>query len=159
MRAPFSHDYLARLRARARRLEESGHLRAYPRNRREELLRKGYLGPHPPHEALCEAVARIKGRTYGISPHALDRMRIELGIEPFEAGDALEAAIEEVRPDDYCPPAELRKPPGMPFLWTSRHFGRDMYLKFTFVEEHDDLREARLIIHSCHPAEQERRIW
>lgn len=158
MNGSSNHDYLTQLRALAQSLHESGYLQSYPQNRRDELLRKGYLGPHPPHQALCEAVRRIKARTYSISPPVLDRMRMELGIEPFEVGDALEAAVEEIRPEAYYPPGELRKPPGMPFFWVSQHFGREMYFKIAFVAEKDSLREARLFIHSCHPPEKKRRL-
>jgi hypothetical protein len=95
--------------------------------------------------------------TYKISPKALDRMRLELGVEPFEAHDALEAAIQEIRPENYYPPGELQRPPGMPFFWWSDHFHRDMYFKFTFMTERGGLREARFTIHSCHPPEKARR--
>jgi len=61
---------------------------------------------------------------------------------------ALTIALSEIVPENYRPPGQPHSNPGIPFIWESKSFKREMYLKFKLT---GTKRKPGLWWYSCHP--------
>lgn len=62
--------------------------------------------------------------------------------------NALLIALSEVKAEHYRPPARPDARPGVPFIWESKSFKTEMYLKFKLL---GTKRKPVLWWYSCHP--------
>jgi hypothetical protein len=75
-------------------------------------------------------------------------MRDDLGVEVHDVNEALAAVLGEVPAENYRPPKELHDPPGIPFVFESRYFGRTIYLKIQIAGSR---KKPTVLVWSCHP--------
>jgi hypothetical protein len=139
---------------KARTLDARGYFGKYSLERREEVLRKGYLGRYSPRE--CIGLARdqaLKGRGL-YTPNFLDNLRHYFGLIGEEMREELLRILDEIPPESYEPPRELHDPPGCPFVFQCRVLGCEVYFKIQIL---GTPQKPRVAFWSCHPPVRERR--
>ena len=131
----------------AERLNHQGHFARYPPRQREEVLRKGFLGPWPPNRAIVIAREQAeKGHAFW-TPKFNDEMRDHFRLVGEEVREAVLKILGELPPESYEPPAELQEPCGCPFRFRSKTLGGEVYFKFQVR----GTRKPRVLFWSCHP--------
>lgn len=135
---------------KARQLDEMGRLRRYPPKKRAEVLRKGFLGKWPPDIAIEIAKGEVKAGREVRTARFNDQMRDYYNTVGDEVRGILLKLCEEVPPDCYEPPAELREPPGYPFIFPSKTLRDKVYLKFQLLESG---KKVQVLFWSCHPSQ------
>jgi hypothetical protein len=142
-----AEDLRKRWVATAAMLDRQGHFSNYSTRQRAEVLRKGYLGNWPPDAAIRMARELNDGGYAFRTPQFVDDLR-SLGSVGPEVGERLRAILDEAPPESYEPPYELRDPPGHPFIFECRTFGRMLYFKFQIA---GTPKKPRVLFWSCHP--------
>ena len=141
-------DLLRNRIAKALALQSAGHFSRYSSTVLSEVLRKGYIGSTRPDDALRLARQKAAAGTAIRMPTVIDRLRSDFGIVGIaETQRTLSAVLEEASPLAYCPPRELRDPPGYPFIFESKCLRGPVYLKFQIV---GSVRNPRVVLWSCH---------
>lgn len=156
MSAPHRTDYPALWKAQAEILDACGHFSKYPAERREEVLRKGYVGNENPETALRLAAEKLESGTAKYTSKVLRELEDHyqvLGTEDRRA--FLMERTKEAQPDDYEPPHNLDEPPGYPYLFESPGLHSDVYLKFGIEI---DGKKCRVAFISCHPPRRQRKV-
>jgi hypothetical protein len=138
--------------ARAEELDRRGHFRNYPGPQRREVLAKGFLGSWRPDRAVEVALTEFRERRALRTPKFNDELRDCFGLVGEELRRAVLAVLAEAPWDSYQPPAELREPPGYPYVFPSKTLGCRVYLKFQIS---GSARKPRVLFWSCHPAGRE----
>jgi len=134
--------------ANAESLNKKGHFASYSPKRRDEVLKKGFLGPYPPDQALNIAMAQAE-RGLGYRKDKFnDNMREHFRLVGAEVRDKLLQILDEIPPESYRPPFELDEPPGYPFVFRSSVLAREVYFKFQIV---GTVRKPQVLFWSCHP--------
>jgi hypothetical protein len=134
--------------ANAETLDEGAYFANYSSKKRDEVLRKGFLGRYPPDQAIRLAREQAE-RGHGYRKEKFnDNMREHFGLVGDEVRDKLLEILDEVPPESYQPPRELSEPPGCPFIFTSRVLRRQVYLKFQIC---GTAKKPRVLFWSCHP--------
>jgi hypothetical protein len=77
-----------------------------------------------------------------------DNMREHFRLAGAEVRDTLLQILDEVPPESYQPPSELKDPPGCPFIYRSSVLGREIYFK---VQIKGTARKPQVLFWSCHP--------
>ncbi len=156
MSAPQRKDYPALWKAQAEKLDAQGHFSEYPAKRREEVLRKGYLGKLNPEAALQLASSKLEQGFARYTRKVTDDLRDNFGVVSTESrrGFLLER-IREAQPDDYEPPYRLDEPPGYPYIYESSRLVRPVYLKF-HIQVLGQRSQVAFI--SCHPPREQRKV-
>jgi hypothetical protein len=131
----------------AERLNHQGHFARYPPRQREEVLRKGFLGPWPPNRAIVIAREQAEKGQAVRTPKFNDEMRNHFGLVGEEVREAVVKILGELPPESYEPPAELQEPCGCPFRFRSKTLGGEVYFKFQVR----GTRKPRVLFWSCHP--------
>jgi len=149
MSAISGKDLRQRWIANAESLDKRGHFASHSSKQHDEVLRKGFLGPYPPDQAIKMARAQAEqGQGYRTSKFN-DEMRAHFGLAGAEVGDKLLKVLDETPPESYEPPFELDEPPGCPFIFRSSVLGCEVFLKFQVV---GSARKPRVVFWSCHPS-------
>ena len=123
--------------ANAERLDRKGHFASYSPKRRDEVLKKGFLGRYPPDQAI--KIARGKFN---------DDMREHFRLACAEVRDKLLQVLDEIPPESYQPPFELNDPPGCPFIFRSSVLACEVFFKFQII---GTARKPQVLFWSCHP--------
>lgn len=92
--------------------------------------RRGKVHPdaYSPERSLAYAkIACTQGRL-AVDHRVYDQL-VAMGIPLADATDTIQAALEEVTADPVKPPDFPLDPPGHGFLWHSKYFECQMYLK------------------------------
>lgn len=132
--------------ANAESLHKEGHFANYSQKQLAEVLKKGYLGLWPPDQAIKIAREQAKaGYSYRTAQFS-DNMR-DHGIVGEDAREALLKILDEVPPESYKPPKELRDPPGYPFHFQCRTVRREVYFKFQI---NGTAKKPSVLFCSCH---------
>lgn len=113
---------------KAQLLNQHGRFDRYPYKKRQEILRKGFLGRFPPDQALGMAEDQVKKGIAVRTPRFNDQMRDCFGMVGEEVGETLLRLLKEVPPESYEPPAQLKEPPGYPFVFRSKVLNSEVYL-------------------------------
>jgi hypothetical protein len=134
--------------ANAQRLAKKGHFANYSPKQRDEILKKGFLGPYPPDQAIGMAREQAE-RGLGFRTSKFnDNMRECFGTVGAEVREKLLRVLDEVPPESYEPPYELNEPPGCPFIFPSTVLGCDVFFKFQIA---GTAKKPRVLFWSCHP--------
>ena len=134
--------------ANAEGLERNGQFAEYPPEKREEILRKGFLGRYPPDQAIRLAKQQ-EGRGQGLrTPKFIDEMRSHFRLVGEAVHEKLLEVLDEIPPECYEPPRELVDPPGCPFIFRSGVLGCEVYFKFQI---RGTARKPQVLFWSCHP--------
>lgn len=134
--------------AKAERLDKSGHFAHYPTERRDEILRKGFLGQYPPDKAIEIARGQVQqGHEYR-TPKFIDEMREHFRVAGEEVRGKTLQVLDEIPPETYEPPLELDEPPGCPFVYRSTVLACEIYFKFQIT---GTPKKPRVLLWSCHP--------
>jgi len=128
-------------------LDRKRHFANYSPKQLAEVLKKGYLGRWRPDEAI--RIAREAAALgYAMrTPRFVDDMR-NRGFVGEEVQKKLLEVLEEVPPESYKPPGELRSPPGYPFHFYSKVLSCDLYFKFQI---RGTTKKPKVLFWSCHP--------
>lgn len=135
---------------RARQLDKEGRFRLYTPRQRAEVLRKGFLGKWPPDMAIKIARSEVKAGRHWRTPRFNDQMRDHYHVVDEDVRNILLKLCEEVPPECYEPPAELRDPPGYPFIFHSKILRDKVYLKFQLLGTG---KKIQVLFWSCHPSQ------
>lgn len=156
MSAPNRIDYPALWKAQAQKLDVQGHFNEYPARRREEVLRKGYVGKENPEEALRLARSKLEAGLAKHTAKVIDELRNHFDILGSESRrEFLLERTKEAQPDDYEPPFDLDEPPGYPYIFESPGLARRVYLKFGIGVTG---KKCRVAFISCHPPMRRRKV-
>lgn len=136
-------------REKAGLLDRQGYFRLYSRERRAEVLKKGYVGRWAPDRAIGIAREQVDMRIAVWTPQIWDNLRDGFGLAGPEARQAFCAVLDEVRAEYYIPPRELKDPPGIPFIYGSRRLQCQLYLK---IQVEGPVTKPRVLVWSCHRA-------
>ncbi len=132
----------------AQSLDRRGYFKLYTPKLRTEVLKKGWVGPMAPDDAIALVkrltLAGIALRTAKFN----DEMREYFQVVGHEVNLALVQVLSELPPESYCPPYELLEPPGYPFLFHSATLQSDLYFKF---QVHGKPQRPLVLLWSCHP--------
>jgi hypothetical protein len=134
--------------ANAQRLERRGHFANYSSEQRDEVLRKGFLGCYPPDQAIKLAREQAERGHTCRTEKFNDNMREYFGLVGDEIREKLLEILDEVPPERYEPPDELREPPGCPFIFQSKVLGQEIYFKFQIS---GTAKKPQVLFWSCHP--------
>ena len=111
-----------------------------------------HVGDYSPAQAIAVARTLVRQRFYELTPGAVCQLAELLNsigsAGQDEAHAALEAIVNELETSHYCPPRNPEPVPGIPFIWVSKYFGRELYFKFKLVGSR---KKPRMVIFSCHP--------
>jgi len=101
-------------------------------------------------EAIVVAKELTQKNLYQIGDPELANELAELGYLGEECmSEALLMALNEITPADYRAPGQPDDVPGIPFVWNSDCFNKNMYLKFKL---RGTKKKPVLWWYSCHPA-------
>jgi hypothetical protein len=135
--------------ANAERLDRKGHFASYSPKRRDEVLKKGFLGRYPPDQAIKIARAQAE-RGHGYRKGKFnDDMREHFRLAGAEVRDKLLQVLDEIPPESYQPPFELNDPPGCPFIFRSSVLACEVFFKFQII---GTARKPQVLFWSCHPS-------
>jgi hypothetical protein len=136
---------------RAAELDQKGHFREYSLRQRQEVLRKGFIGPLPPDLAIAAAKSEeAAGRALKMTTY-IDKLRDQfdrVGVDEVRSTTA--AILAELPPEAYEPPAKLEEPPGHPFRFRSTTLGCWIYFKFQVIGKPN---KPQVLFWSCHVPE------
>jgi hypothetical protein len=133
---------------RAQELDRHGHFARYSDAQRDEVRRKGFVGPFPPDRAIRCARDQVR-QGYAVRTEKFnDEMRDHFGLVGEEVREAVLRILDEVLPGSYEPPRELDEPPGCPFIFRSKTPRCEIYFKF---QVKGTAQRPRVKLCSCHP--------
>jgi hypothetical protein len=141
-------DLRQRWLQKAQQLDQNGRFARYPFQKRQEILRKGFLGKLPPDRALELAKDQVRRGIAVRTARFNDQVRDCFGMVGEEVRETLLRLLKEVPPDSYEPPARLEEPPGYPFVFQSKVLNSDVYLKFQVMGTE---KKPSVLFWSCHP--------
>lgn len=133
---------------KAERLDRDGYFSRYTDTQRDEVLRKGYLGQYAPDQALAIAKQQVRLGISKRTPQFIDNMRDHFQLVGEEVRDALLKVLDEIPPESYKPPKELKDPPGLSFEFRSKNVRSDVYFKFQIL---GTTKKPMVLFWSCHP--------
>jgi hypothetical protein len=116
-----------------------------PPRKQSFRLKSGHTVP----EVIAIAKQLTQKNLFEIGDPEIANEIAELGY-PGEEGmrEALLIALSEITPEHYRAPGQPHKVPGIPFIWESKSFKIEMYLKFKLL---GTKRKPVLWWYSCHP--------
>ena len=148
MSALTGHDLRKRWIANAETLDKNGHFAQYSRKQRDEVRKKGFLGPYPPDQVIKIAKEQEE-RGYAFrTTKFIDEMRRHFGLVGEEVREKLLRLLDEIPPESYEPPRKLNEPPGCPFIFPSGVLGCAVFLKLQIT---GTSAKPRVLFWSCHP--------
>lgn len=116
------------------------------RPRRSFRLKTGHTLP----EAISIAKQLTSKRLFHIGDPEIINELAELGyLTDVERMEGLLLALGEVGPENYRPTGQPDPIPGVPFVWDSKCFKTEMYLKFKILGTKN---KPVLWWYSCHPS-------
>ena len=148
MAGPDSKQFQKEWIGRAARLHREGYFSEYTSSRRDEVLRKGYLGKYSPDQGLVIARRLVKEGISTRTPKFNDEMRDHFQLVGEDVREALVRILDEIRPESYKPPRQLSDPPGLPFHFHSKTLRSDVYFKFQIGGTQ---KKPQVLFWSCHP--------
>jgi len=132
----------------ARELDGRGYFSAYSAKQRAEVLRKGYMGPVRPDEAIRIASASVSDGYSFTTAKIVDELRGQFHVVGVGAvREALLAVLAETPAAAYQPPRALEEPPGYPYIFQCSHLGCSIYFKFQIV---GTAQRRQVLFWSCH---------
>ncbi len=132
----------------ASELAGRGHFSSYSAKQRAEVLRKGYLGPVRPDEAIRIATQMVADGLHFSTPKIIDELRGKFNVVGVEAvREALLAILAETPAAAYEPPRKLKEPPGYPYIFPCSHLGCSIYFKFQIT---GTTKKRSVLFWSCH---------
>jgi hypothetical protein len=134
--------------AKARHLDSRGHFADYPPKRREEVLRKGFLGAWTPDRAIVTARKQVELGIEWRTQKFMNEMRDHFGLVGEDIRLALLDILGEIPPESYEPPRELEEPSGCPFIFHCARLDCLIYLK---IQIQGTMKKPRVLFWSCHP--------
>lgn len=134
--------------ANAERLDKKGHFANYSLKRRDEVLKKGFLGRYLPDQAIKIARAQAERGHGHRQVKFTDNMREYFGLVGAEVRDKLLRVLDEIPPESYQPPFELDEPPGCPFIFQSSVLACEVFFKFQII---GTAKKPQVLFWSCHP--------
>lgn len=133
---------------KARELDGREHFSSYSAKQRAEVLRKGYLGPVRPDDAIRIAAQLVADGLHSSTPKIIDELRRHFDVVGAEAvREALLAILAETPAAAYEPPRKLKEPPGYPYIFPCSHLGCSIYFKFQIV---GTAKKRQVLFWSCH---------
>jgi hypothetical protein len=119
--------------ANAERLDRLGHFARHSPKQRADVLRKGYVGLWAPHDGI-KIARREADLVYALRTPKFREQTLSI--------------LDEVPPESYEPPYELKEPPGYSFIFQSNILRCEVYFKFQIE---GTAKSARVLFWSCHP--------
>ena len=132
----------------AAELDRAGHFTRYSTKQRDEVLRKGYLGPWSPDRSIAIAREQAEKGFAQRTPKFNDEARDNFGLVGEDLRKTILKILDELSPEYYAPPSTLEEPPGCPFRFRSRLLGSDVYFKFQVI---GTMQRPQVLFWSLHP--------